>query len=81
MLTHRQIHCRSTTASPTKIEHIYSHVAPEIETRLIDALEHRWTTALHTLTSTTTPGTQHPTERLTRLALPAATTPAIDLTA
>jgi len=30
---------------PNKIEHIYSHVAPEIETRLINALQHRWTTA------------------------------------
>lgn len=35
---------------PDKIEHIYSHVAPEVETRLIDALQHRWTTALTSLT-------------------------------
>lgn len=65
---------------PDKIEHIYSHVAPEIETRLINALQHRWTTALHTLT-TTTPSTEHSAERLTRLALSATTNPTIDLTA
>jgi len=65
---------------PDKIEHIYSHVAPEVETRLIDALQRRWTTALHTLTANTTAsGTGHDTERLTRLALPAAHT--VDLTA
>lgn len=64
---------------PDKIEHIYSHVAPEVETRLINALQHRWTTALHTLTAT--PSTGHPTEQLTQLALPAATNPHIDLTA
>ncbi|PKW18789.1 tyrosine-type recombinase/integrase [Saccharopolyspora spinosa] len=34
---------------PDKIEHIYSHVAPEIETRLLQALQQRWTTALTTL--------------------------------
>jgi hypothetical protein len=67
---------------PDKIEHIYSHVAPEVETRLINALQHRWTTALHTLTgNTTTPDAEHSAEQLTRLALPAATNPAIDLTA
>jgi integrase len=65
---------------PDKIEHIYSHVAPEVETRLIDALQHRWTTALHTL-NTAAPGTEHRSEQITRLALPAATIPAIDLTA
>lgn len=68
---------------PDKIEHIYSHVAPEVETRLLNALQHRWTTALHTLAgdTTTAPGTEHSAERLTRLALPAATTHTIDLTA
>lgn len=35
---------------PDKIQHIYSHVAPELEPRLLDALEHRWTTALATVT-------------------------------
>jgi integrase len=34
---------------PDKIEHLYSHVAPEIETRLLDALQHRWTTAIQSL--------------------------------
>jgi len=33
---------------PDKIQHIYSHVAPEVDTRLLDALQHRWTTALAT---------------------------------
>jgi integrase len=42
---------------PDKIEHIYSHVAPEVETRLIDALQRRWTNALTKLVST------HPTTR------------------
>ena len=28
---------------PDKIQHVYSHVAPELETRLLDALQHRWT--------------------------------------
>jgi integrase len=65
---------------PDKIEHIYSHVAPEVETRLINALQHRWTTALHTLTgNATSPGAEHGAERLTRLALSAAHT--VDLTA
>ena len=40
--------------SPDKIEHIYSHVAPEVETRLITALQRRWTNALTTLTPTNT---------------------------
>jgi hypothetical protein len=35
---------------PDKIQHIYSHVAPEVETRLLDALQHRWITALAALT-------------------------------
>jgi integrase len=35
---------------PDKIEHIYSHVAPEVEARLHVALEHRWTTAVNSLT-------------------------------
>jgi hypothetical protein len=39
---------------PDKIQHIYSHVAPEIETRLQTALQHRWETALTTLHPTTT---------------------------
>lgn len=48
---------------PDKIEHLYSHVAPEVETRLITALQRRWTNALNTLTTTNT------------LALPAAMLP------
>jgi integrase len=47
---------------PDKIEHIYSHVAPEVEARLITALQRRWTDALATLTTTNT----------NSLALPAA---------
>jgi integrase len=39
---------------PDKIEHIYSHVAPEIETRLITGLQQRWINALTTLTNDTT---------------------------
>jgi integrase len=37
---------------PDKIENIYSHVAPEVEARLIKALQRRWTDALATLVST-----------------------------
>lgn len=51
---------------PDKIEHIYSHVAPEVETRLITALQRRWTNALTTLTPTNT----------SSLAVPAAMLPA-----
>ena len=35
---------------PDKIEHIYSHVAPEVETRLLDALQRRWNDALLAVT-------------------------------
>ena len=38
---------------PDKIQHIYSHVAPELETRLLDALQQRWTDALAALASAT----------------------------
>jgi len=31
---------------PDKIQHIYSHVAPELEARVLDALQNRWTAAL-----------------------------------
>jgi integrase len=31
---------------PDKIQHIYSHVAPELEARVLDTLERRWTSAL-----------------------------------
>ncbi len=34
---------------PDKIENIYSHVAPEVETRLLHALQRRWTDALAAL--------------------------------
>ncbi|GLY69717.1 DMT family permease [Amycolatopsis taiwanensis] len=51
---------------PDKIEHIYSHVAPEVETRLINALQHRWTTAVTSLT-----GSHGDTDSLGTLALPA----------
>ena len=62
---------------PDKIEHIYSHVAPEVETRLITALQH-WTTALTTLT---TNQPDHNPSPLTPLTLPAAHTTAIDIPA
>ncbi|MGW5054972.1 tyrosine-type recombinase/integrase [Actinokineospora sp. NPDC004072] len=32
-----------------KIEHIYSHVAPEVETRLLDALQQRWCNAVQNI--------------------------------
>ena len=52
---------------PDKIQHIYSHVAPELETRLLDALQHRWTTALAAAATrprpTPTPTNQTPTNR------------------
>lgn len=35
-----------------KIEHIYSHVATEVDTRLLAGLQQRWDTALQTVTST-----------------------------
>ncbi|WP_424187662.1 tyrosine-type recombinase/integrase [Actinokineospora sp. G85] len=35
---------------PDKIEHLYSHVAPEVETRLLDSLQRRWNDALLTVT-------------------------------
>ncbi|MGD9527827.1 tyrosine-type recombinase/integrase [Pseudonocardia sp.] len=34
---------------PDKIQHIYSHVAPELEARVLDTLQRRWTTALAAL--------------------------------
>ena len=51
---------------PDKIQHIYSHVAPELETRLLDALQQRWTTALaaaNPSSTTPTPTNQTPTNR------------------
>lgn len=36
---------------PDKIRHVYSHVAPEVDTRLLDALQHRWEKALAELAS------------------------------
>ncbi|GAA2975994.1 tyrosine-type recombinase/integrase [Actinokineospora diospyrosa] len=39
---------------PDKIQDIYSHVAPEVETRLLTNLQHRWDTALATLTQLAT---------------------------
>jgi integrase len=35
---------------PDKIENVYSHVAPEVEARLLAGLQRRWTTAVQTLT-------------------------------
>ncbi len=34
---------------PDKIQEIYAHVAPEIETKILNVLQHRWTTALTNL--------------------------------
>ena len=55
---------------PDKIQHIYSHVAPELETRLLAALQQRWTDALSQLATPTWAAavTHHH-------ALPAAITP------
>jgi integrase len=39
---------------PDKIEHIYSHVAPEVEARLHVALQRRWADAVNSLTDHTT---------------------------
>ncbi|WP_245931785.1 tyrosine-type recombinase/integrase [Actinokineospora auranticolor] len=39
---------------PDKIQDIYSHVAPEVEARLLTNLQHRWDTALATLTELAT---------------------------
>jgi hypothetical protein len=72
------VSCQCFRFSCIASANIYSHVAPEVETRLLEALQRRWTTALHTLTDTT-PGNA-PTH-ITRLALPTTTTPTIDLTA
>lgn len=36
---------------PDKIEHIYSHVAAELETRILDCLQRRWIDALSTATA------------------------------
>ncbi|MEV4644951.1 tyrosine-type recombinase/integrase [Saccharopolyspora sp. NPDC049357] len=38
---------------PDKIEHIYSHVAHEVETRLLNCLQQRWETSLHAIPRTT----------------------------
>lgn len=54
---------------PDKIQDIYSHVAPEVETRLLTALQCRWTTALNSLTTTSSG-----TGSRRRLALPGAQT-------
>jgi integrase len=55
---------------PDKIQHTYSHVAPELEARVLDTLQQRWTAALAELatTSWTTAVAQQP-------ALPAASVP------
>lgn len=41
---------------PDKIQHIYSHVAPEVEQRLLAVLQDRWTAALANLSETSTEG-------------------------
>jgi hypothetical protein len=37
---------------PDKIQHVYSHVAPELEARLLDALQQRWIAAPTELAAT-----------------------------
>ncbi|OZM76567.1 tyrosine-type recombinase/integrase [Pseudonocardia sp. MH-G8] len=46
---------------PDKIQHVYSHVAPELDAQLLDCLQRRWIDALATLaaTSWTTAVTDH----------------------
>ena len=41
---------------PDKIQHVYSHVAPDLETRLSEALQQRWNTAMADLTTTSWAG-------------------------
>lgn len=50
---------------PDKIEHIYSHVAPEVEARLMTALQRRWTDAVTAFLAAATKADPEP------LALPA----------
>ncbi|MDI5978603.1 hypothetical protein [Amycolatopsis magusensis] len=38
---------------PDAIQDIYSHVAPEVETRLLEALQQRWIDAVTALRATT----------------------------
>lgn len=45
---------------PDAIREIYSHVSPEVEARLLDALEHRWHEALAALHSTHEPAITQP---------------------
>jgi len=59
---------------PDKIEEIYSHVAPEIDARLLAGLQTRWTTALAQLGLEHQPATMRTTTNLypvTTLAVPA----------
>jgi integrase len=56
---------------PDKIDDIYSHVALEVEARLIKALQRRWTDALTALT------TAHNTAEGGRLELPGVATPPV----
>lgn len=55
---------------PDKIQHVYSHVAPELETRVLEVLQQRWTAALAELSTPnwTTAVAEHP-------ALPAVAVP------
>jgi integrase len=50
---------------PDKIQHVYSHVAPEVETRLLTALQTRWDTALADLRRTLQTPPAHPLAALT----------------
>jgi integrase len=45
-----------------RIVEVYSHVAPEIEQRLLDDLQHRWQTALTAITTHPTPTPQPTTQ-------------------
>lgn len=57
---------------PDKIERVYSHVAPEIETRLLDTLQRRWTQALANLTPTPTASTTQAQPALPPFTAPSA---------
>ncbi|MGW4115237.1 tyrosine-type recombinase/integrase [Actinosynnema sp. NPDC004786] len=56
---------------PDKIQQIYDHVAPEIEIKLLDHLQQRWTSALHEIIQDVTnmPGVDPITRALLRPAV------------
>jgi integrase len=56
---------------PDQIREIYDHVAPEVETKILDTLQQRWTASLESLTGHNFQFTT-PTEHTSRLGIPAA---------